>query len=151
MLCVCLPSRAFCPSESLLYPQHLRPDSILGFVGSVQSLYLFSIITVADYHKHRGLRQRVTSRFCPTQLVHCRGPHKAKGRVPVGGQWRRQTSWEAQKGCASMRAGCWQSPVPRGPWTEVLVSLQADSWLSFPGSGPLPSLSLLPPPPGCKA
>lgn len=53
--------------------------------------------------------------------------------------------------CLWMQAGCWQSPVPRGPWTEVPVSLQADSWLSFPGSGLLPSLSLLPPPPVCKA
>ena len=105
MLCVCLPSWAFCPSESLLYPQHLRPDSILGFVGNVQSPYLFSIIAVANCHKHRGLRQRIISQFCQTQLVYCRGPHKAKGKVSVGWEWRWQTSWEAQEGCAS---GCRQ-------------------------------------------
>ena len=103
MLCVCLPSRAFCPLESLLYPQHFRPDSILGFVCNVQSLYLFSIITVANYHKHTGLRQCIISQFCPTQLVYCCGPHKAKGKVSVDGQWKWQTYWEAQKGCAS---GC---------------------------------------------
>ena len=137
-LCV-LRSHCFIPSTSG------QAVSILGFVDNVQSLYLFSVIAVANYHRNRGLRQRVISQFCQTQLVYCCSPHKARGKVSVVQEWRGQTYWEAQEGCAS---GCRQV-VGRVQFHAVIghkslcpCRLSADSWLSFPGSGPLPSQPL---------
>lgn len=62
-LCLPLPSRAFCPSESLLYPQHLRPDSILG-LWAMFNLRVCFLVSPANCHKHRGVRQRIISQFC---------------------------------------------------------------------------------------